>query len=413
MPVKELSFSKNAIYNTVGTLISGFSLWLTTLVVVRFSNDYTNAGIWQLAISVTNIFATIAIFNLATFYVSDVENKYSSEQYIATQMVTCILSVLLCTVYALTCGYRGVELTCIIAYMIARAIEAFAGFLFGIEQRNYRMDYVGISFSLRGIFDIIAFTLALYLTQNLVLASLSMAIVTFIVLLIYDMPRAKQFVPIKPKFDFKNNVELLEGSILSVVAIALFTAINTIPRQFLESMHGEENLGYYATIAAPIVVVQVVAISIFNPILRDVSVGYSNNDFAKLKSIAIKVLMFLLGLALVGLLGAKLLGEFAYTIIYGEAIRPYCYLMYAAVGCTVLYAACWACWNMLIVMRKTKVMLVLSMASVMIAILLSRFFITTYFLNGISYIIILVYALFFIFSSLYIVIKIKRKIINI
>ena len=76
MPVKELSFSKNAIYNTVGTLISGFSLWLTTLVVVRLCNDYTNAGIWQLAISVTNIFVTIAIFNLATFYVSDVENNF-------------------------------------------------------------------------------------------------------------------------------------------------------------------------------------------------------------------------------------------------------------------------------------------------------------------------------------------------
>ena len=412
MPVKELSFSKNAIYNTVGTLVSGFSLWLTTLIVVRLSSDYTNAGIWQLAISVTNVFATIAIFNLATFYVSDVEDKYSSEQYVATQIVTCILSVLLCFAYAVICGYRAEELICIISYMLTRSIESFAGFLFGIDQRNYRMDYVGISFSLRGFLDILAFTFVFYLTKNIVLASLSMAIVTLLVLVFYDIQKSKQFASIKPNFDYKRVLELLEGSALSVIALALFTAISTIPRQFLENMRGEESLGYYATIAAPIVIVQVIAISIFNPILRDVSVAYKENDITKLKLVMIKIIAFLIGLFILGIIGAKFLGEFVYVLIYGDSIKSYCYLIYAIVGCAVLYAACWACWNMLIVMRKTHTMLILSVISLVISLLFCKYFVDTYFMNGVSYVIMISYGLFFVTSSVYICICLKHKTIG-
>ena len=409
MAEKELSFAKNATYNTIGTLINGFCLWLTTLVVVRLSDDYANAGVWQLAISVTNIFATIAVFNLLTFYVSDVKEKYKTGEYLATQFITCVFAIALCVIYSLVCGYRSGQLLCIIAYMFCRAIESFEGILFGIDQRFCRMDYVGISYSMRGIFDIIVFTVILYFTQNLTLSAVGMIATTALILIFYDIPKSKQFVELKIDFNKGDILNLLKESALSVVSIAAITAINTIPRQFLENIYDENNLGYFATIAAPLVVIQVVAVGIFNPILKDLAIAYDENDVKKLKSYALKIFLMLVTFAIIGLIGAKLFGTFLYTLIYGESIRPYCYLMYALVGCTVMYAACWAVFSMLVVMRKPFVMTIFSILSVLSTVTFSSPLINKFFLNGTSYSILIAYAMFFVLGMAYILINLGNK----
>ena len=84
--------------------------------------------------------------------------------------------------------------------MVCRAIEAFVGILFSIDQRNYRMDYVGVSFSLRGIFDLVCFSIILYYTHNVVLATLSMTFVTLLIMLFFDLPMfmvSGRVIPVK------------------------------------------------------------------------------------------------------------------------------------------------------------------------------------------------------------------------
>ena len=193
MAEKKLSFTQNATFNTVGVLINNLCLWLTTLVVVRLSSDYANAGIWQLSISVTNVFFAISQFNLVPFLVTDINKENDLSDYAATQLFTSIIAILLCSLYSVFCGYQGMQLACIIAYMLVRVIETFSSFLFGVDQIHYRMDYAGVSLALRGFFDLIAFAVALFFTKNIVVAIASMAIVSLVVMFVMGYRQKSEF----------------------------------------------------------------------------------------------------------------------------------------------------------------------------------------------------------------------------
>ena len=93
---KKLSVYENLIWNTIGSFTYLICQWLLTLIVVRVSDGFGNAGNLALAISVTNIFFNLACFNVRPYLISDLENKFSSEQYCSFRIFSCASSVLLC-----------------------------------------------------------------------------------------------------------------------------------------------------------------------------------------------------------------------------------------------------------------------------------------------------------------------------
>ena len=66
----------NVLWNTIGTLYYLGMQWLTTVLVVRISGSYEDAGIYSLAVSITNIFYIIAMYNVRNFQVSDYKNEF-------------------------------------------------------------------------------------------------------------------------------------------------------------------------------------------------------------------------------------------------------------------------------------------------------------------------------------------------
>ena len=54
--IKKLTVFENLIWNTIGSFTYLICQWLLTLIVVRASTGFENAGNLALAISITNIF---------------------------------------------------------------------------------------------------------------------------------------------------------------------------------------------------------------------------------------------------------------------------------------------------------------------------------------------------------------------
>ena len=86
MNKKRLSIQENIIWNTVGSIIYMVTQWLITILVVRIAGVDT-AGNLTLAISVNNIFYSIAMFGIRNYQVSDVKEKYSNNIYIYSRML--------------------------------------------------------------------------------------------------------------------------------------------------------------------------------------------------------------------------------------------------------------------------------------------------------------------------------------
>ena len=148
---KKLSVGQNALLNSIGSLFYLGCQWLITVLVIRIGS-VEDGGDLSLAMSITNIFYTLAAFGMREFQVSDYHNKHSTSDYITTRIMTCLCSILLCSAVILpNRHYSGAQMACILIYMLFRACEALIDTFQAIEQKADRMDYTCISFVVRGI----------------------------------------------------------------------------------------------------------------------------------------------------------------------------------------------------------------------------------------------------------------------
>lgn len=406
--LKRLSVTENAIFNSAGATIYCICQWAVTMIAVRLSGDYENAGILQLSISIASVFYTIACYVPRTYQISDVSGEYSAGEYSGMRIASCSLAALLCLAYAAISGYRGKVLACIVVYMIFKLTEGISDLLRTHAQINRRMDYEFNSYVIRGLLSLAVFTVSMYFTGD-VLASVSvMTVLSAIAVAVYDTHVARKFTDASPKFNLKiMKKAAIECLPISLAAFAI-TSYSAVPRQFLEKMQGTEALGYYATVAAPVVFVQLLATTVFNPMLTEFTDFYAGKNTDGIKKLFYRITADILGLTVIAFAGARILGEYAYVFIYGEPIREYCTLMYAVIACSVIYAVSWLTGNILIIMRKQKIRLIYTLAGLAAAVILGQLLVAGYGMSGVSYAVFVSHLLCSAASSVSIAAEIRR-----
>ena len=59
---KGLSIGGNMLWNTVGSVIGLAAQWLVSILIVRLSTNFDDAGAYSLAFSIYAIFVPVAVF---------------------------------------------------------------------------------------------------------------------------------------------------------------------------------------------------------------------------------------------------------------------------------------------------------------------------------------------------------------
>ena len=136
MNTKDRRLANNFLWNTAGSIFFLVCQWIITVLVVRLSDGFSDAGLLSLAMSVTNVFAIIALFNVRNYQVSDSEELYSAGEYVSHRFVTCALAFVLCAVTTFLGGYGIYTAACILAYMLLKLTENFVDVFHGIVQKN-------------------------------------------------------------------------------------------------------------------------------------------------------------------------------------------------------------------------------------------------------------------------------------
>lgn len=385
MQQKELSVKQNTIWNTIGSFTYLFGQWLLGLIIVRISPDLKDAGRFALAISITNIFFTLSCFNIRPYLVTDVINRFKENDYVCFRIFTCLSAFLLCIVYSNMFDYSLEQTQCIILYMVVKLGEAWVDLLHGFEQKASRMDIGGISLFARGILSVVSFVIIFKATNSLQLSIIGMAVVTIGFIFIYDMRQVKKFVNIVPRTSsakmkelFIEFIPLTLGSFMSNFGMAY-------PKQILEACSGADRLGIYATVATPTVIIQVAATYIFNPLLTTFAKYNNKNEKKEFIKLFFKTCAIILGISVISMVGVKVVGRWGLKLLYGERIAAYAYLLET----TVLFVSCnafvWFFWNVLIVIRKLKHLLIINVVGLIYCVTASKYFVVKYDMIGVNY----------------------------
>jgi energy-coupling factor transporter ATP-binding protein EcfA2 len=122
-------------------------------------------------------------------------------------------------------------------------------------------------------------------------------------------------------------------------------------------IHGEQALGYYATVSTVAVLVQAMVTMIFTPLIGVFNEAYNDGDKKRVTGLLLKLVALLTGVTLVAMIAIYFLGDFAMTLVFGEGIRPYVYLLYPTVIASCITAFMWLMGMLLVVMRDTRTLM--------------------------------------------------------
>lgn len=383
---------RNIVLNTAGNLIYNLCQWLLTILVVRLSSNYENAGYLGLAMTTGSTYSAIASWGMRNYQISDVKNVYSDKEYYSSRVITCILAYICCAIGCVF-GNNRYQIICIDVFMICRISESFVDVLHGMDQKYDRYDYIFLSMTCRGIISVIIFTLAFALSDNLALALFIMSLLNIAWVLLYDLRKTARLTTIR--LELSNDIfRLLKECTPIVVFTFLLSMINLYPKNILQNLKGTNLVGVYTSMASPTLVVQLFASVALSPLLPKLSQYFYDKRKKEFRRLLNKMYLSLFAIAGLTLMGAVLVGRWGLSFLYGKSILRYYYAFMPMILCTIGLAYIWILNAVVTALRKIVPMLIGMLVDFVLVILISKPLISDFGLNGTNLVQIIGYGLY-------------------
>ena len=379
-----LSMKRNMLWNSAGSFTNLLAQWLITVLVVRIASGYDAAGLYSLAVSVYGIFAPVAQYRMYTYQISDTHHENTVGEYFTLRVITNGIALVACFGYALlTCPLSAVP--AIMLYGLFKSAALLIDVFHACDQRHYRMDYIGISLAMQGVSSLAIFALAFSLTQNLEITLALMSLALLVIGLVYDMPRSNGFEKLRLGITWRKTRYLLLKCLPIVIGALAMAAAVSAPRQYLFDAMGEATLGVYASVAAPVAIIQTGASYIYYPLIGYFADYYDRGEKRKLIGLLLRVTG---GIALVGVACAVLLELFGAPILemfFANNIGQYAYLLVPMIVSAMITAYVWFLDDLLIAVRDFRGNLIGSIVPLVVALACMVPFVQWWGMNGVSF----------------------------
>ena len=375
---------RNFLWNTFGQITYMMCQFLCGIFVVRLAGAQ-QSGFYNVALTVTNIFLSLASFGMYSFQVSDARGKYADSCYLRSRIVTCGAAVAACAVYTgfyhLTGTYGLMQCACIVLFLAYRMVESVTDIFNAVDQKNERLDIVGKTYAMRGVSSLGVFVLTLILTKNIVLTLTLMAAANVLLFACYTLPKTSPYY--RRGAPAPGSVRLLLAECLPLAAYSVLnTTTTSIPRLALSNVCGEVALGVYNPVTQPVMLLQVCATYLFNPFITTFSVSFYENDKKRFDRAVLTVQAILLAMLPAGLIVAQVLGKWGLAVFVGAGMEEYHALLAPMVVSAVLTATNLFYSMILTVMRGMKALLAANLLGIVVSLAVSTPCVTAWGMQG-------------------------------
>jgi O-antigen/teichoic acid export membrane protein len=390
MMEQERSIQKNMFFNTVGSLIYYACQWSMSVLIVHLSG-YETAGILAIAMTVSASPAIVSLFNVRNYQVSDIDGQYAPKTYIRSRKYTNLLAYLVCICMVLVGGYNLEKASVILTFMLYKLAEGTADVYYGIEQRWGRLDYAGISMTLRGIGTIVSFVLVQHFLGNLLMSMIAITVCSYAVILLYDRRKVRTWTAEEPESGTMDSGSrnAVWNLLVTCVPLAVVAFLNNfsvnLPKIALESNFGSEVMGYFSSVTSPTLVVQMAASTIFAPLVTPLTEAFSRRDKSAFYGLLGKFAILLSVLAVFCVAGAAVLGRWVLNFLFGAKIDPYVYLFIPGILVSVLLAVNASLFSVCTLIREIKKQYLVGIMGIAVSAGLAFTVVPEFSMNGVIY----------------------------
>lgn len=334
-----LSFTANFSWALVGNTIFSFSQWGILVILAKLGSPEL-VGLFALANAVTAPIFMFVELDLTSVQSTDVQNSHRFGDYLGLRIVLSLLGMIFVIVITQLGGYGESIAVITILVGLTRVIESISGTTYGLLTKQERLDLVARSQIIRGIAPLAAIIAAFYLVDRLDVAIFTQLLIWTITLMIYDLPNARRWQAIRPRF----SIRILLSIFWVALPLGLVSGLNSfgtqVPRYAIEHFASTRELGIFSAIVSLGVIVSLFTTALSRAALPRFSYWYAQQSFDRFIYLLLRLTGVGLLIGAIGVLGATLFGKIVLTLVYTNEYAAYVdilILVMAGVGITATF----------------------------------------------------------------------------
>jgi len=242
------SLRRNTAWALVGNVGYAACQWGVLVAIAKLATAEA-VGRFALGLAIAGPVFILSNLNLRAVQATDARRQYDFPEYLGLRLTTIAAALTVITAIALASGYRGHTLVLLLGVALAKAFEAVSDVVFGLLQQAERLRRVALSLLVKGIASVLAVTIVLRLTGNVVLAVLAMAGCWAGVLALVDLPTAARLASPRPTFARHRLAELAWLALPLGCVMGANSLTTNVPRYAIAGHLGAAALGHFTAVA--------------------------------------------------------------------------------------------------------------------------------------------------------------------
>ncbi len=347
--------SRDYVWNTAGFTAWGMVFPILTIIVTQMVG-VEQAGMFSLAFVAATLLYFLGIYGVRTYQVSDLDGAHSFIDYQVQRVLTCIIMLVVGYLYCLVRGYADAMLTMSIAVYIFKAIDALGEVYEGRLQQVDKLYLAGISLTIRSVASLIVFTICLFITRDLAIASIAMAVTAGITFVVVTFPLALLETPPSEPFSLVSVLALFKQCFPLFIALFMFNLVDNIPKFLMEGVLTYDNQLYFNAMYFPAQAVLLIAGFIYKPLLVRMANTWADRSRRKKFDLFIIAMSAIIVAITVGaILLAAWIGIPVMNFLYGLDFEDYRLLFYVMIAAGGLTAVIDFFYQVITILRRQKV----------------------------------------------------------
>lgn len=404
---EDTQFRRNFIWNTLGTGFNAFNSLFFMIIVTRV-NGIDQAGIFTIAFSTACILYAIGLYAGRIYQVTELNKKINDKDFIVSRIITNIIMIIVLIIFCFLKRYNTEKFIIFLLLTIYKALEAFSDVIYGVLQKNDKLDIVGKSLFAKSLMSIIIFLLVDLIVKNMIVSIMSMIILCILVIVFYDFKKAYKYIDLKSKVNMTNVYNILKKGFFTFAISFLGMYVLNAPKYSIDTYLADNYQTIFGIIVMPATVVGLMAQFLIHPYLNKFVELYEKRDLKMLKKLLLKLMLVILVLGVISTVLAYLIGTQILGIIYGLDLSSYKIGLAVIIVSAILYAIGTIYSSVLTTVRETFSQFVIYIIVSIFAAILSNVFTKTWQINGAIIAYLLIMALQSISYTIYTNIKLSK-----
>lgn len=317
-----MSLKKNFSWTFLSNIIYAVSQWGMLIFIAKLGSPEM-VGVFSLALAVTAPIMMLFNLNLRSVQATDQKDSSDFYSYFCLRIITTLMALIIIFTITFMFGYTKEQGYLILIIGLSKGIESISDVIFGVFQRNERMDLISISRILKGVFSLFVLGGLLFFTKSIIIASAGMALSWLLVLILYDFKHLRSYQYTK-KTKFNLMISIIKISFPLGIVMMINSFNTNIPRYFLED-YGIKYLGYYVSMAYIITAGNTIVTALGQSATPRLAKYYAKHDIGAFKDLLKKLSLIGLLIGLIGVVVSFFFGKELLALIYTPDYANYSY----------------------------------------------------------------------------------------